>query len=50
MGLTVQDILVEAGREGLEVIQAEQPDIVKKEITKLVQDVLRPAWIELVSN
>lgn len=50
MGLTVQDILVEAEREGLEVIQAEQPDIVKKEITKLVQDVLRPAWIELVSN
>lgn len=50
MGLTVQDILVEAEREGLEIIQAEQPDIVKKEITKLVQDVLRPAWIELVSN
>lgn len=50
MGWTVQDIFVEAEREGLEVIHTEQPDLVKKEITKLVQHMLRPAWIELVSK
>lgn len=49
MGLTVQDILTEAAREGLEIIHAENPDLVKRELVTLVQDMLRPAWINLVS-
>lgn len=50
MGWTIQDIFVEAAREGLELIHAENPDIVKKELTRLVQDMLRPAWVGLVNG
>ncbi|AHY25161.1 RNA ligase [Pectobacterium bacteriophage PM2] len=50
MGWTIQDIFVEAAREGLELIHAENPDIVKKELTRLVQDMLRPAWVGLVNS
>lgn len=49
MGLTVQDILEETSREGITLTQADNPSLVKKELVKMVQDVLRPAWIELVS-
>lgn len=49
MGLTVQDILEETSREGIVLTQADNPSLVKKELVKLVQDVLRPAWIELVA-
>ncbi|EBK7479981.1 RNA ligase, Rnl2 family [Salmonella enterica] len=49
MGLTVQDILEETSREGITLTQADNPSLIKKELVKMVQDVLRPAWIELVS-
>lgn len=48
-GLTVQDILEETSREGITLTQADNPSLIKKELVKMVQDVLRPAWIELVS-
>lgn len=50
MGLTVQDILEEAGREEIFITDADQPDVVKKELVTYVQGVIRPVWIELVSN
>lgn len=50
LGLTVQDILEEAGREEIFITDADQPDVVKKELVTYVQGVIRPAWIELVSN
>lgn len=50
MGLTVQDILEEAGREEIFITDADQPDLVKKELVTYVQGVIRPVWIELVSN
>jgi Rnl2 family RNA ligase len=50
LGLTIQDILEEAGREEIFIIDADQPDVVKKELVTYVQGVIRPAWIELVSN
>lgn len=28
---------------------SDNPNLVKKELVRMVQDVLRPAWIELVS-
>lgn len=49
MGLTVQDILEETSREGITLTQADNPSLIKKELVKMVQDVLRPAWIELLS-
>lgn len=49
MGLTVQDILEETSREGITLTQADNPSLIKKELVKMVQDVLRPSWIELVS-
>lgn len=50
MGLTVKDIFEEAEREDIGLHQADQPDVVKKELISIVQNVLRPAWIELVSQ
>lgn len=50
MGLTVKDIFEEAEREDIGLHQADQPDVVKKELITVVQNVLRPAWIELVSQ
>lgn len=50
MGLTVQDLLEEAGREEIFITDADNPDIVKKELINYVQAVIRPVWIELVSN
>lgn len=50
LGLTIQDILEEAGREEIFITDADQPDVVKKELVTYVQGVIRPAWIELVSN
>lgn len=50
MGLTVQDILEEAAREEIFITDADQPDVVKKELVTYVQGVIRPVWIELVSN
>lgn len=50
MGLTVQDILEEAGREEIFITDADQPDLVKKELVTYVQGIIRPIWIELVSN
>lgn len=49
MGLTVQDILEETSREGIVLTSSDNPNLVKKELVRMVQDVLRPAWIELVS-
>lgn len=50
MGLTVQDILEEAGREEIFITDADRADVVKKELVNYVQSVIRPVWIELVSN
>lgn len=50
MGLTVQDILEEAAREEIFITDTDQPDVVKKELVTYVQGVIRPVWIELVSN
>lgn len=50
MGLTVQDILEEAAREEIFITDADQPDVVKKELVTYVQGVIRPVWIELISN
>lgn len=50
MGLTVQDILEEAGREEIFITDSDNPDVVKKELVNYVQGVIRPVWIELVSN
>lgn len=49
LGLTMQDIFVEAGREGLEISDAEDPALVKKQIQKLVGEVIRERWSEVVS-
>ena len=50
LGLTIQDILEEAGREEIFITNADQPDVVKKELVTYVQGIIRPVWIELVSN
>lgn len=50
MGLTLQDIFVEAEREGLEINQAEDPALVKKQLQKLVQEVIREKWAELLAD
>lgn len=50
MGLTLQDIFVEAEREGLEISQAEDPALVKKQLQKLVQEVIRERWSELLTD
>ena len=49
LGLTMKDILEEAAREEVVLTSADNPDIVKKELTRVLQETLRPAWIELIS-
>lgn len=49
LGLTMKDILEEAAREEVVLTSADNPDIVKKELIRVLQETLRPAWIELVS-
>lgn len=49
LGLTMKDILEEAAREEVVLTSADNPDIVKKELTRILQETLRPAWIELIS-
>lgn len=50
LGMTLQDIFVEAEREGLEINQAEDPALVKKQLQKLVQEVIREKWAELLAD
>lgn len=50
LGLTMQDIFVEAEREGLEINHAEDPALVKKQLQKLVGEVIRERWSEVVSD
>lgn len=50
MGLTVQDILEEAGREGLELTQTENPVEVKKQLITNVRETLRHVWIALINE
>lgn len=50
LGLTMQDIFVEAEREGLEINHAEDPVMVKKQLQKLVGEVIRERWSEVVSD
>lgn len=51
MGLTVQDLFAEVAQEEIDWMSAcDDAAMVKKAITTQVQDLLRPAWIELVSN
>ncbi len=50
VGLTMQDIFVEAEREGLEINQAEDPALVKKQLQKLVGEVIRERWSEVVTD
>ena len=49
LGLTMKDILEEAAREEVVLTSADNPDVVKKELIRVLQETLRPAWIELVS-
>lgn len=49
LGLTMQDIFVEAEREGLEISHAEDLALVKKQLQKLVSEVIRERWSEVVS-
>ncbi|AJD81988.1 RNA ligase [Yersinia phage vB_YenM_TG1] len=48
MGLTCQDILVEAEREGIDINTAEMPSLVKKRLTTEVQNTIRSQWSELL--
>lgn len=51
MGLTVQDLFTEVAREDIDwMADADNADVVKKAVITRVQEVLRPQWIELVSN
>lgn len=50
LGLTMQDIFVEAEREGLEINHAEDPVLVKKQLQKLVGEVIRERWSEVVTS
>ena len=50
LGLTMQDIFVEAEREGLEINHAEDPALVKKQLQKLVGEVIRERWSEVVTG
>lgn len=49
MGLTMQDIFTEAEREELDINDAEDPALVKKQLQKLVSEVIRERWSEVVS-
>ncbi|CCI88753.1 hypothetical protein BN80_183 [Yersinia phage phiR1-RT] len=48
MGLTCQDILVEAEREGIDINTAEMPSLVKKRLSTEVQNTIRSQWPELL--
>lgn len=50
MGLTVQDLLEEAGREGFVLVDADNPDLVKKQIVTTTQNTLRHVWQYLISD
>lgn len=49
MGLTMQDIFVEAEREGIVLTDAENPAAVKKELQQVVMATIREKWHEVVS-
>lgn len=48
MGLTMQDIFDEAGREGLSLNDSENPDIVRKELQQIVMGTIREKWHEVI--
>lgn len=48
MGLTMQDIINEAAREGHDILFADNPSAVKKEITTRIQETIRSKWHEVV--
>lgn len=48
MGLTMKDIINEAAREGHDILFADNPSVVKKEITVLIQNTIRSKWHEVV--
>ena len=48
MGLTMQDIFEEAGREGLSLNDSENPDIVRKELQQIVMATIREKWHEAI--
>lgn len=48
MGLTMKDIINEAAREGHDMLFADNPAAVKKELTTRVQEVIRSKWHEVV--
>ena len=48
MGLTMKDIINEAAREGHDMLFADNPSSVKKEITTLIQNTIRSKWHEVV--
>lgn len=49
-GLTVQDILTESAREGVDIMTAESINAVKKELVRNVQDTIRKDWINLIED
>ena len=48
MGLTMKDIINEAAREGHDMLFADNPSAVKKEITTLIQNTIRSKWHEVL--
>ncbi|AEO97113.1 RNA ligase 2 [Salmonella phage vB_SenM-AKM_NP4] len=49
MGLTIQDIFIEAKREGVDIVHADNPDLVKRELQTVVSNTIREKWLEIVS-
>lgn len=48
MGLTMKDIINEAAREGHDMLFADNPSVVKKELTTLIQNTIRSKWHEVL--
>jgi Rnl2 family RNA ligase len=49
MGLTMQDILIEAGREDVDLNSADDPSLIKKELQQIIIKTIREKWGEVVN-
>ena len=49
MGLTMRDIFVEAGREGITINGTQHPSKLKGELQKILKDEIRAIWIDLIN-
>lgn len=50
LGLTLKDIFEEAGREGIDIMEADSANKVKKELQRLVQNTIRSCWINFLGE